>query len=79
MKDYYEGKFSKICKALGLYFAVDLMGNLMPCEPRHDIKLGNLLESSYMELVRNASPAPIKKINDCTGCYLVCTVGFPTR
>jgi len=76
MKDYYEGKFSKICEALGLYFAVDPMGNLMPCAPRHDIKLGNLLESSYMELVRNASPASIKKINDCTGCYLVCTVGI---
>jgi MoaA/NifB/PqqE/SkfB family radical SAM enzyme len=75
MKEYFDGSFAKICDALKLYYAVDPLGNVTACAPRHDIIVGNLLQDSYRQIVSSISKTSMEKIENCSGCYLVCTVG----
>ncbi len=75
MAMYFDGSFPKLCDALKLYYAVDPLGNVTACAPRHDIVIGNLLKSSYREMIKAISNDSREKIERCSGCYLVCTVG----
>ncbi len=75
MDGYFNGNFTKICDALKLYYAVDPLGNVTACAPRHDIVIGNLLQNSCSSIIKMISHDSQEKIEKCTGCYLVCTVG----
>ncbi|MDG7045106.1 MAG: radical SAM protein [Nitrososphaerota archaeon] len=76
IRDYFDGNFTKVCEATKLYFAVDPMGQLTACPPRHDIKLGSLLEKGFWELLDEHGAEAMKEIDRCSGCYLACTVGW---
>jgi len=75
MAQYFNGSFPKMCDALKLYYSVDPLGNVTACAARHDIIIGNLLKTSYREMISAISNDAKEKIERCSGCYLMCTVG----
>ncbi|UCE28744.1 MAG: radical SAM protein [Candidatus Bathyarchaeota archaeon] len=76
-KPFFDGKAPKICHAGELYMAIDPMGRLKPCAARSDVVLGNILNRTAGEMLRNRTKNPAwSKVSCCEGCWLDCTVGI---
>ena len=72
---YLNKETPKICDAMKLYFAVDPLGNLLACGARTDIVLGNVLEKDILEMLKSPPKEALKKVEECSGCWIACTTG----
>jgi MoaA/NifB/PqqE/SkfB family radical SAM enzyme len=72
---YFKIKSQKICHAGDLYVAINPGGKLLACPARSDILLGNILDTSVCSLIQNKKNKEWKKVTECKGCWLECTVG----
>jgi len=71
---FFDGKLPKICHAGELYVAIDPMGRLLACGARIDIVLGNVLEQSASQILKEKRKnSEWLKVSTCNGCWLPCT------
>lgn len=74
-RSYFKIESQKICHAGELYVAINPEGKLLACPARSDILLGNILDTSVCSLIQDKKNNEWKKVSDCKGCWLECTVG----
>ena len=74
-RSYFNIESKKICHAGELYVAINPEGKLLACPARSDILLGNILDTSVGSLIQNKKNNEWKKVFECKGCWLECTVG----
>lgn len=74
-EQFFKGKMLKICHAGELYFAINPEGKLLACPARSDIILGDTLNTSLDDSLKNRNSEGWSKVNACNGCWLECTVG----
>lgn len=71
---FFDLKLPKICHAGELYVAIDPMGRLLACAARTDIALGNVLEHSASQILKEKrNSREWLKVSTCDGCWLPCT------
>jgi MoaA/NifB/PqqE/SkfB family radical SAM enzyme len=74
-EQFFKGKIPKICHAGLLYVAINPEGKLLACPARSDIILGDTLNISVDDSLKNRNSEGWNKVQTCKGCWLECTVG----